>query len=761
MVRAPQRYYARLAMKPHVHATLPRLGLAASLCVYLVLTPHDARSAETAPSVPEGERPRIALALSGGGARGAAHIGVLKVLEELRVPIDCVAGTSMGAIVGGAFAAGMPPRELEKILLRTDWDAVFTDRPPRAEISSRRKLDDYKTLFAAEFGLKDGSLRLPKGLVAGVSIESFLRSLTQSAVGISDFQKLPIPFRAIAADIETGEEVVLASGSVPQAMRASMAIPGFVSPVEIDGRLLVDGGIANNLPIDVARKQCNAGAVIAVNISTPAMKRDDIGSALTVVTQLLNFLGKATVDRQLAGLGPQDILIAPELGDISSGSFERSADAIAIGEKAARELTERLSRYSIPETQYAELRRTQVAGTTRLEPVDEIRIEGLQRTNPAVLRALVETKPGEPVTEEQIVADLRRIYGRGDFETVDYRISQELGKRVLTITPREKSWGPDYIRFGLSFATDFSGEDSFNALVSYRRTWLNRLGAEWVLEGQVGRDAYLLSELYHPLHERGIWFVAPYAMVGQSKRGLFVGADRFADYLARDARIGLDAGMVLGTWGEARLGLLARKIDARVETGSPLLPDVKTNASGYRFRLFADNYDDPYFPRSGHAATLSAFSSARALGADESYRRTEIYAGGARSWGAHTFWLTVNGGTDYHSGLPGYEAFTLGGPLRLSGYQIQEISGRRMVFARAMYYNRTIKLPDLLGSGVYVGASLEGATVGGPFFSGASTGQFWSASAFLAASSALGPAFFGLGYGGNGRGGIYLMLGLP
>ena len=255
-----------------------RLMAAASLAtgMALHLVPQ-ARGAETA-ATSGAAAPRIGLALSGGGARGAAHIGVLKVLEELRVPVHCVAGTSFGAIVGGTYASGTPPGKLEEIVRTTDWDDVFRDRPPREEISIRRKADDYKTLFAPEYGIKEGSVFLPKGIVAGVSIETFLRKLTAPAAGIDDFGKLPIPFRAVAADIETGEEVVLSRGNVARAMRASMAVPGAIAPVEIDGRLLVDGGIANNLPIDVTRKLC-ADIIIAVNISTPPLKRDEITSA--------------------------------------------------------------------------------------------------------------------------------------------------------------------------------------------------------------------------------------------------------------------------------------------------------------------------------------------------------------------------------------------------------------------------------------------------------------------------------------------------
>jgi len=408
--------------------------------------------------------PRIGLVLSGGGARGLAHVGVLKVLEELRVPVSCVTGTSMGAIVGGAYAAGSTAAGLEEFVRKADWDDVFRDRPPRAEISTRRKIDEYKTLFAPEYGVTKQGVVLPKGVIAGVAIHSFFRQITQQAVEIGDFDKLPIPYRAVAADIETGEAVVLSHGSLARAMRASMSVPGALAPVEIDGRLLVDGGIANNLPITEARKLCG-DVIIAVNISTPALKREEISSALTVGGQLINFLGKVNVERQLASLTPRDVLIAPELGDISAASFERADDAMRIGEQAARALAASLSRYSLPPEQYAALRKRQISERKPIGVVDEIRFEGLQRTNPEVLRSVLESKPGEPLTEEKVSGDLRRIYGRGDFESVDYYIQSESGRRVMVIQPREKEWGPDYLRFGLGIATDFQGENFFNILV--------------------------------------------------------------------------------------------------------------------------------------------------------------------------------------------------------------------------------------------------------------------------------------------------------
>jgi NTE family protein len=742
-------------------STVPKRAAAAAVVLTVLAACCPALAADTVPPAAPATAPRIGLALSGGGARGIAHVGVLKVLEEMRVPIHCVTGTSMGAIVGATFAAGRSPAEMEKLVLAADWDAIFRDQPPRKEISIRRKSDDYKTLFAPEFGVTEDGLALPKGVIAGVSIESFFRMLATPAIGITDFQKLPIPFRAMATDIETGESVVIDRGSVAQAMRASMSVPGAIAPVEIDGRLLVDGGIANNLPIDEARKLC-ADVVIAVNISTPPLKRNEITSALTVVGQLINFLGKQTVDDQLKRMSAQDVLIAPDLGDISSGKFDRSAEAIRIGEQATRAMADSLKRYSLPPAQYAALRATQVAEDRGLGTVDEIRVEGLQRTNPEVLLALVESKPGEPLSEEKIGADLRRIYGRRDFESISYRLTGgDTGPRALIIEPREKSWGPDYLRFGLGLASDFQGDSQFNLLFQYRRTWLNRLGGEWLTEAQIGQNTHLTTEFYQPLHEAGFWFVAPHIGIGQTTRGVFNGDDKVADYRVRQGVVGFDAGATLGTWGQVRLGPVWTRIDASVDTGSSALPSLKETTAGMRATLFLDQNDRAFFPSGGFSMGATAYAAMESFGSAASYQRLDGFVRAATNWGPHIFYISASAGTDLGSDMPAYESFTLGGPLHLSGYRINQFAGRQFAFGRLMYYKRAVALPDILGAGIYVGGSAEIGRITDRVDGLPSPGTLWSGSVFLGADTFLGPVFFGLGSGGSSNWSLYLLLGAP
>lgn len=722
-------------------------------------------AAQAAPtsSAATGKRPRIGLALSGGGARGLAHVGVIKVLEEMRIPVDCVTGTSMGAIVGGTYASGRTPAEMEKLVLEANWNELFRDAPPRAEIAVRRKVDDYKTLFKPEFGVKDGSLALPMGVIAGVSIESFFRELAAPASGVSDFNKLPIPFRAMATNIETGESVVLARGSLPQAMRASMSVPGAIAPVEIDGKLLVDGGIANNLPINQARELCG-DVIIAVNISTPPLRRDQITSALSVTGQLINFLGKQTVDEQIKSLRGSDLLIAPDLGDISSSTFDRSADAIRIGEEAARVAAPQLARYSLPPEQFAAHRQRQIAQDKGLGKVDEIRIENLNRTNVAVVAQLVESQPKQELSEDKVGADLRRIYGTGDYEAITYRIvGGETGPRAMIIEPTEKSWGPDYLRFGLALASDFQGDNQFNLLAQYRRTWLNHLGGEFTTEVQIGQNTHLLTEFYQPLEESGRWFVAPSAYVGQQSRGVFLvdNNEKVADYLVSVLQGGVDAGRVFGTWGQLRVGPVWSRVYARVDTGSALLPTVRETTAGLRAALFVDQTDNAFFPSSGYGVLINGYSAMTGLGSAQSYNRLEGNARAAVSYGPHILNAGISAGTDFGSDMPAFESFSLGGPLRMSAYRINELSGRRYTYGRLMYYNRTIPLPDLLGSGVYVGGAAELARITDRSDGLPSPGTAWSGSLFLGANTFLGPAYFGVGAGAGGRWSVYLLLGAP
>ena len=304
--------------------------LSAIALTALLISPIHSQAAEDEPV----DRPKVGLVLAGGGAKGFAHVGVIRVLEELRIPIDYITGTSMGAIVGGFYAMGMSSEQIEEIILTTDWHDVFQDKPDRRDRSWQRKLDEHLYMVNTMAGIRDGKLTLPKGVIAGQKVDLMLRDLTLPASFVNDFDDLPIPFRAVAADIETGEAVVLGSDDLAKAIRASMSIPGAFPPIEWEDKLLVDGGIALNLPVSVVREM-GADIVIVSNLSSTLRKKKELETFLDITAQTSDFLIQRNVQEQLATVDPTDVLIETDISGISTADFQMGREAIKIGKDAA------------------------------------------------------------------------------------------------------------------------------------------------------------------------------------------------------------------------------------------------------------------------------------------------------------------------------------------------------------------------------------------------------------------------------------------
>jgi NTE family protein len=526
-----------------------RLSLVFVCSSLLVLFPHIATAQEDTY-----HRPKIGLVLGGGGAKGAAHIGVLKVLEEQHIPIDYIAGTSMGAIVGSLYASGLSAAEIEKILTSVDWKDLFTDTPPRQEIDFRRKQEDYQFLTKLELGLGKGGFRLPKGIVGAQKVNVLFETLMLHASDVTDFDKLPIPFRAVAADLETGEMVVIRSGSLAAAARASMSVPGVFPPVAVDDHYLVDGGIVRNLPIDIV-KGMGADVIIAIDVGKPLLKRDKLGSALSVMGQMLDIMIKKNVAEQIALLGEKDVFIRPELGDIESGDFERGAETARLGEQAARTQVESLRRYSTSEQEYGTFLARHHRDLVTSVKVASVKVGGTERVSPETVASRIEVKPGETVDVASLERDAQRVYGLGDFERVDYRLSRQGDAYDVMIRATEKSWGPNYFRIGLALDSDFEGDSNFNLLAEYTMRWLNRLGAEWKNQLQIGTTMMLFSEFYQPLNYSRFFFVAPRVEWKQWPVDVYDGDRRVAQYRIRTLEGGIDLGIQPWTYGEARLGL--------------------------------------------------------------------------------------------------------------------------------------------------------------------------------------------------------------
>ena len=720
---------------------------------------NDGASAEAArhPS----NRPKICLVLSGGGARGAAHVGVLKVLEEYRIPIDCITGTSMGSLVGTAYATGTTVTEMEEINASITTELLFKENPPREEMSMRRKQEDYNIFFTPELGVKSGSIHVGKGIVTGVQLETVLRKLSK-VKGFHHFDDLPIPLRVVATDLVNGKPVVFQEGELANVMRASMSVPGAVAPAEFGGMMLVDGMLTSNLPVEAAREM-GADIVIAVNVGTPLLKREQLDGIAGVAGQMLSILTEQNVQASIASLKPTDILITPELGDFSTGDFDHLPDISPLGEEAARAMAERLKPLALPPEEYAAFRQhQQVRVVSDTQSVDEIRFVNLKRVNPKTLEAIMQTEPGKPIDQKMLDSDMRHLYGTGDFEHVNYSFMEEQSRRVLAVDAVEKSWGPDYVRFGMGLSSDFTGDAYFNLLGSYRKKWMNSLGGEWRTDLQIGRTSSLMSEFYQPLTADGRFFVAPHAGIERRTSDIYQESDRIATYDVLSAVAGADAGINFGRYGEARFGLLGGTLEPSLSTGPDwLVPEQSSVRLGaMTARVVLDQLDSVHFPRYGWRAGLKVYRSTDALGADDNYTKWTADANGAYSFGEHTFNLAVKGGGKIGSdALPAYDLFQWGGFLQQSGYSTGQLVGENMQYGRLMYYHRIMRSSIL--EGAYGGISYEVGKVGHPLVPGNPDGVLRSGSIFIASDTPIGPAYLGYGVAEDGNRSFYFYLGRP
>lgn len=721
-------------------------------------------------------RPRIGLVLSGGGALGIAHVGVLKVLEENRIPVDFIAGTSMGAIVGAAYASGMSPQEMERIIGSTDWERVFADLPRRQDLPARNKQLDVLGLWGLEVGFRKGRFMLPKGAIEGQQLSRVLRGfVTEPPDG--NFGRLPIPFRCVATDLVTGEMVVMAQGDLPSAMRASMSVPGVVSPQEREGRLLVDGMLVRNLPVDVVRDM-GADIVIAVNVGSEPLKREDLGNVFGVTLQMVNLLTQQNVDKSLAELTPEDVIVRPQLEGFSAGSFNEGRELIPRGEAAARAVADRLRRFSLTDEAYEAFRLAQVArlpAARRVTAID-VRTGGLQFVNPAFVEATLKKRarvtldrPAEmgatllgrrdtlPDAEE-VDRTIDKLYGTGDFDRIEYRYADEGEERVLVVDPAERSRGPDYFRFGLRLRSDFKGEGAFNLLAFYNKTWINRLGAEWRTFAQVGRDPGIASEFYQPVHPAGYLFVAPRAYAAERLWDLYFDRSRIAQYQVRQAGVGLDLGTVLDKWGEFRVGMVRGAGGADPSIALPFFPGFDFDVGALTARLIYDQLDSVNFPTQGSLLTWNLLSSRTGLGASARYDRTDLSLLTAFSRGSHAVALTARGGVNFAGTTPIYDDYALGGFLNLSGYRTGQFLGQEFAFARVMYYYRLYSVPKL-ADGVFVGGSLEAGNVFGRLDQTRGQGLLGAASVFVGAETIIGPAYVAFGQAFDGTSSFYFFLG--
>jgi NTE family protein len=714
--------------------------------------------APLAPAWSDAAPVRTGLVLSGGGARGLAHVGVLLELERAGVRIDAIVGTSMGAVIGGLYASGMTAQEIERLVEGLDWRQAFRDAPPRDDLAPRLKRLDRNFLVSLPVGFGSDGFTVPRGLLQGQRLTQVLRRATLGRATTGDFDQLPITYRAIATDIETGAQVVLDGGDLVTAMRASLSAPGLFAPVERDGRLLVDGGLVNNLPVDVARTM-GVDRLIVVDVGSRPLPRESLDSALAVTNQMLAVVLQQSIDRQRSTLTEADLLIEPALGALTSLDFTRVRQFVARGREATDAHGERLAGWTLQQAPPSGAAGQAVTPSLAFvrgadsQPLAAIRIE-------RAMGGLV----GQPLDPVAIEMGVRRLYGTGLYEGIDYRLVEEDESVGLEVTARPKSWGPNYLRFGLELQDDFEGGSSYSAGTRLMFTQLNRAGGELLVDLQMGERALIGSEWHQPLSAGSSWFVAARAGTDRISFDQVLWGRRVAEYRLRESAAVAALGRELGSLGEIRLAALRSTGSVILRTGevaegSPRRQGFERGLLGMELDL--DTRDSPYFPRSGQSLSLGWWRGVDALGNGSDFNRQTVDAmlAGSRGRNALLGWFSAGiQPDDEPSGLQ--DLFRLGGLFNLSGLAQDSLTGRNYLMLRGLYFRQIGRGgPGFLQLPAYLGVSLEAGNTWDRRRDVGLEDLLVNAAGFVGLDTPLGPVYLAIGVDEEGRSSLHLNLG--
>ncbi|MEZ5462979.1 patatin-like phospholipase family protein [Dokdonella sp.] len=743
------------------HSPLAWILLAGLIAVFLPCTVASAEELPAASSCghrePGDTRPRIGLVLGGGGARGVAHVGVIRMLEELHVPVDCIAGTSMGALAGGLYASGMSVDDMEELVVSTDWPRIFNDSIGRVDRSYREKLDDRDGLTTVGVGIGDNKVKLSPGLLQGQRILTMFQRETAAVGGISDFDLLPIPFRAVATDLNTGEAVVLSSGNLAFAMRASMSLPGIFQPALLDGKVLLDGGLADQLPVDVVRSM-GADIVIAVDVGTPLLKLDDNASLLDVVSQISGMMTVSNTRRQIDSLTGEDILIVPPLGEkVATADFDKSREALAIGLAAAEEARDRLSRLSVPAPAYERWVRSRPEIPDQMPVVDFVRLDNQTGYSDEVILSEIQVPLGEPLDMEQIEDGLLRTYGRGTLSSVTYEVVREEGRSGVLIKAREKPQGPNYLQLGLSVSSNFDSDSQSNLRAALLFSPLSPMGAEGRISAAIGSEPELKGEYFRPLDPKSTNLI--YTSAGYFNPDIPVYDANGNNTSVYDVGIySVEARVAheFSNYGVLSFGLRRSAGNGSVQIGDPTLEDFDFDQGTAQVSFVIDQVDSLYFPRNGYYASLGYSMSREWLGGDSNFDQMDFDAFGATSFGRHA----IQYGARYHvttSGVaPIQSLYRLGGLYRLAGFKFNELTGQNYAMLIGGY---SYQLAEFFGRSATFGGSIEYGNAWQQRSDMGFDNALLNASVFAGFDSWLGPMLFGIGLREGGEQVLFLDIG--
>lgn len=713
---------------------------------------------------------RIGLVLGGGGARGAAHVGVLKVLEREKVPIAFIAGTSMGAIVGGLYAAGYSADEVERRLAGTDWEDVLRDDSARRDIPMERKNDSFQLLERVQLGIGADGLKLPRGLIQGQKLLLTFRQHLLPVSEVKHFDQLSIPFRSVASNLADGSAVVFEEGDLAFAIRASASVPGVFQPVRDEQRrLLVDGMLAANVPVDVARSM-GATRLIVVDVGEALMEVKDINSPLSVTNQVLSILLNRNTEEQLKKLGPNDLLIRPELGATSTADFPKTPEIIKIGEKAAEAVLADIRSFSASNEDYAAFTRTHQLPTraTGDERIAFVKVRQTRSRSAEMVERQLSDLVGQPFDPKKINTSIGNAFGDARYERISYSTERDQqGRLGLTVLPVDKGWGPNFLRFGLALDDDFEGDSNYRLRAELRMTGRNKHGGEWRNRLDLGKETGIRSEFFQPYGAQSSIFVRPFVDARVRVRRGGEPGDSEVEYRNRRYSLGAQLGYDQNAHRRYYAELAAGRDYSRVILGTGP-NEFSSQAEHVRLALgfLYDTLDDSQFPRSGARlnSKLIAFSFGRDANnqsADQT-QLAEFSFDRAMSFNEHTLLFGISAGTqlnDEENGLRLATLQNLGGLTNLSGVTDGRLFGASSLLARAIYYRRFVAADKLFDAPVYLGASIERGNVWRSIDDVCGCDMLTAGSLFFGVDTILGPMYLGFGRASSGDDAVYLSFG--
>lgn len=725
-------------------------------------------------------RAKIGLVLSGGGAKGAAHLGIIEVLEQYRIPVDIVTGTSMGAYVGGMYAMGLSAETLKSKTLGTDWNSGYEDRVGRNELLLRKKQaeDDYQVHTDIGLSLK-GEFKQKSGIVQGQTMAILLRGLTENLPNLDSFDQLAIPYRCVATDIARVQPVVIDSGNLAMAMQASMTVPGALKPIEWQGKLLVDGGVVNNMPIDVAQS-LGAEVIIAVDLRDPLLDNPELNSAINIVGQLTTYMTNSSVDRQTSLLQEGDIYLQPDVSFMMAGDFDKMKQAYEAGRNVALAALPELRKYQLSESDYlayqkAKDKRRKKLTTGQAYYIDKIKLTNNTRLTDKTLQAMMDLQSDRVISIEELEAAVRHLYAQDIFDRITYQIQQEEQENVLHINVNEKSWGPGYLNFKLAFEDNSDDRSEFAFGAQYTYTNLTKLGGEWQFEWILGSWKKVATQFYFPLDYQQQAFTSFGGSWNKEVHQYFFGNDtilppqpneewEFIDveysYGSAFAELGwnfkpwsaISAGY-RGVNGNAKLLLTGER--QYFDAYGPYISYVHDDLDNLTFATSGWKFEAEW----GYSTTQSEYQG---LDEDEVVNNYNARLFKPFSVERHTLGLHLKGGgSDSEALLPIYVQ-DLGGLLNLSGYQSHELSGRYSLLGVLSYRYRLLDNDfGAFSSPVYLGGSLERGGVWNDDSQISWGSSETATSLYVGIDTPIGPAYLGYGYAEAGKSSFYLMLARP